>query len=191
VTIENSSVHNLTSYGIFVGSNQNPPSLTATVLKNQVTASGINIYNFNANASITSNVITGGYGIVMRENSVGSITSNTISNANPDGIFDFARTSHSIKSNLILNSINDGIDLFNVTNATIDLNTITNSPVGIALNCSTGNTIKNNNINDVGTGVLYVPSSVTLVNNTYNNVDIITTGCGFAGTTPPPMLPLP
>ena len=91
VTIENSSVHDVNKFGIFVASNQVPPSLTATILKNDVGAAGqFNIVNLNANASITNNVTTGGgEGIFMARNSVGSITGNTILNAST-GILDDA-----------------------------------------------------------------------------------------------------
>jgi hypothetical protein len=196
VTIENSSVHDVNAWGIVVVSNQVPPSLTATILKNDVLAAGnINIFNNAANASITSNVVTGAVeGISMAPNSVGSITGNTILNAS-HGIFDETTTSHSIKSNLILNSTNDGIFLsvaVAAKNATIESNTITKSPVGIEFDCSPGpDTVKSNNISDVTVGLDFVQLSITSV-NTYNNVDTIRTGgCGFAPTTAPssPLLP--
>jgi len=193
VTIENSSVHDVNFFGIFVASNQTPPSLTATILKNDVMAGLVNIYNYNANASITSNVTTGGnYGATMIQNSVGSITSNTISNAFY-GIKDSAQTSSSIKSNLLFNSTSSGIFLFNTINATIELNTITKAPIGIEFSCSPGpNTVKSNNISDVSTGLDQVPVSVGPLVNVYNNVDTIRTGgCGFARTAAPPSPLLP
>src|ERR1700686_5458261 len=95
---------------ILLTSSQNPPSLTATILKNDVASSGFGIYNHTANTIITSNLVNGGkYGIVMDFLSVGSVTSNTISNANFAAIYDGAQKSHSIKFNLLWNSGNSGI----------------------------------------------------------------------------------
>jgi len=188
VTIENSSVHDVDWFGIFVASNQTPPTLTATILKNYVTVTSyISIYNYNANASITSNVISGSqYGVVMLSNSVGSITSNTVSNAGY-AIFDEASTSN-IKSNLILNSTYFAIEILSPSNATIESNTIRKAPVGIEFGCSAGPTVKSNTISDVTTGLDFVPLSVVSP-NTYDNVDTIRNGgCGFAPTT---ALPLP
>jgi parallel beta-helix repeat protein len=188
VTIENSSVHDANEFGIYVASNQTPPTLTATVLRNHVvTSSLIAIGNYNANASITSNVVTGGgaYGIAMINNSVGSITSNTVSNAYY-GIYVYVGSptsqSSSIKSNLVLNSIYYGVWIAGANNATIESNTITKGPVGIEFQCSAGpgpNTVKNNTISDVTIGLDSVPLSVVSP-NTYDNVDTIRTGgCGF------------
>jgi len=193
VTIENCSVHDVNNFGIFVASSQTPPSLTATILKNDVASSFLGIYNNSANATITSNLVTGRtFGIVMDGSSIGSITSNTVSNANA-GIYAAAVTSSSIKSNLVWNSISYGIYLSDKTNAaTIELNTITKAPVGIEFSCSAGpNTVKTNTISDVTTGLDLVPLSVVST-NTYDNVDTIRTGgCGFARTPAPPLLPLP
>ena len=186
VTIENSSVHDVNDLGIFVASTQIPPSLTATILKNDVASSNSSIFNYNANATITSNVVDGGnYGILMYPNAVGSIISNTVVNTMIYGIYDAAQTSHSIKSNLIWNSTDVGIAMISPTNATIELNTITKAPVGIEFNCSPGpNTVKSNNISDVTTGLDQVPVSVGSLVDVYNNVDTIRTGgCGFARTT--------
>jgi len=193
VTIENSSVHDMGDYGIILGSSQNPPSLTVTILKNDVASSFGGIGNNGANAIITSNLVTlvtgGSYGIVMdgyRSSTTGSITSNTVSNANIAAIYDSAQTSISIKSNLLWNSANVGIGI-NAVNATIELNTITKASVGIEFSCSKGpNTVKSNTISDVTTGLDQVPLSVVSA-NTYDNVDILRTStCGFAPTTAPP-----
>ena len=177
----------MNKFGIFVASNQVPPSLTATILKNDVASSYVGIYNFSANATITSNLVTGGqYGIAMGFGSIGSVTSNTVSNANIAAIYDSAQTSISIKSNLLWNSANVGIGI-NAVNATIELNTITKASVGIEFSCSKGpNTVKSNTISDVTTGLDQVPLSVVSA-NTYDNVDILRTStCGFAPTTAPP-----
>jgi parallel beta-helix repeat protein len=201
VTIENSSVHDANELGIYVASNQTPPTLTATVLRNHVvTSSFVSIGNYNANASITSNVVTvtggGAYGIAMVNNSVGSITSNTVSNAYY-GILVYVGSptsqSSSIKSNLVLNSIYYGVWIEGANNATVESNTIVQGPVGIEFQCSAGlgsNTVKNNTISDVTIGLDSVPSSVVSP-NIYDNVDTIRTGaCGFAPTAPP-LPPLP
>jgi len=189
MTIENSSVHDVVD-GIVLGSSQNPASLTATILKNDVVSSGAGIGNIGANAIIASNLVTlvtgGSYGIAIEFSSIGSITSNTVSNANIAAIYDTAQTSHSIKSNLLWNSA-AGIYIVDAVNATIESNTITKASVGIEFSCSKGpNTVKSNTISDVTTGLDQVPLSVVSA-NTYDNVDTLRTStCGFARTTAPP-----
>jgi Periplasmic copper-binding protein (NosD) len=182
VTIENSSVYNVNQYGIFLESNKTPPSLTATILKNQVAMSSFSytgISATNVTISITSNFIAGGsVGITLGANTAGSITSNTVSGAGT-GIQDAAQKSLVIKSNVLWNSTNHGIDIFGA-NSTIESNIITMAPVGIEFNCSIGpNTVNNNIIGDSTLGLDQVPSTVVSA-NTYDNVDSIriTGNCG-------------
>jgi hypothetical protein len=182
VTIENSSVHDVSEYGIFLESNQTPPSLTATVLKNQVAMISNSIAGITAtdvNVNITSNFITGGlFGIAPGANTGGSITSNTVSGASI-AIEDSAQKSLAIKSNVLWNPTNHGIDIFAV-NSTVESNIITMAPVGIEFNCNIGPNIVNNNIiSDSTLGLGQVPSTVVSA-NTYDNVDNvrITGNCG-------------
>jgi hypothetical protein len=62
MTIENCDVHDVDSEGVFVGSNQRPPTLTATVKGNMIAAGGALGYSIfdEAAGSITNNIIANG-----------------------------------------------------------------------------------------------------------------------------------
>jgi copper-binding protein NosD len=187
VVIENSSVHDVDFIGIIAGSDQTPPTLTATIKANDVAASDIGIYAYTGAAgSVTGNIVTAGsYGILSITPSV-LISGNTITNS-PTGIYAGA-PGVSAKSNKIWNSSIAGIVLFG-TGMTIQSNVITKSPVGIEFNCQTGNTVTQNTINDAAIGLDLVPLITATPADSFLNVATIRTdGCGFvaAHATPPP-----
>ncbi len=174
VTIENSSIHNVDQNGVFVLSNQTPPTLTATIKGNNVAAvSTYGIYS-DAAGSITGNVVTAsltaGVGIFVDVNSTTSVESNTITNT-VTGIL--VGAANVVKSNLFDNSF-DGIFLL-ANGATIESNKITNSSnAAIDFYCYTG-TFTSNTINDASVGLNRVPASFS-GSNTFDNVPTIKTG---------------
>ncbi len=169
VTIENSSIHNVDSYGVFLLSNQTPPTLTATVKGNYVAANLVGIY-FVAAGSADSNFIVGSdYGIIL--DSTATAENNTVANAESFGILAEA-AGDIVKSNTVLNS-SYGIYL-NANGTTIKSNKVTNSnAIGIALNCYTA-TVASNTINDAPVGLYDVPSFSG--SNTFDNVPTVQGG---------------
>jgi hypothetical protein len=170
VTIENSSVHDVNFIGIFVLSNQTPPTLTATVKGNRVVTYENGILD-QAGGTVTGNFISAGFtAIALQNGSSASVTGNTLTDAQV-GIT-VGNGGNVVKSNVIWNS-QYGIDLFG-NGATIQSNNVAKATVGIKFGCFTG-TVSGNTINDAGTGIDTVPSSFTLV-NTFENVDTIRAG---------------
>jgi parallel beta-helix repeat protein len=171
VTIENSSIHDVNFAGIFVLSNQTPPTLTATVKGNRVSSTGTGISD-QAGGTVTGNVVSAGFdGIDLTNESTASATGNTVTNT--QRAITVGSGGNAVKANIIWNSSIAGISLFG-SGATIEANNITQGSVGIEFGCFTG-TVSSNTINDAGVGIESVPSSVILV-NTFENVDITRTG---------------
>jgi parallel beta-helix repeat protein len=179
VTIENCSVHDVTS-GIYVASNQTPPTLTATVKGNNVAnASYYGIVAYDVGGTITGNVIVASSGGIVVE-APASVLSNTITDTKFG--MTFLDGAAIVKSNVVSNS-SVGITLDGV-GATIEGNKITKaSGMGIDFLCIAGNTISGNTISDTPIGVGDVPSSLT-VSNTYYNVDTIRSGACTSAVTP-------
>jgi parallel beta-helix repeat protein len=177
VTIENCDIRDVDSGGIFVGSNQRPPTLMATVKGNMIAVGGAgggaglgySIYD-KAAGSVTNNIIANG--AISAGNAVSnSVLNNTITGG-PIVVAQFGAT---VKFNTLFESVSDGIDVRS-SNATVESNTIVGAAQsGINLFCHTGNTVSGNTISDTLVGVTLVPSSQT-VTNTYYNVEFVREG---------------
>ena len=121
VTIDNCTITNNTTYGIFVAGTQH------TISNNDVSA---NI----------------AYGIVLGNTQNHTLQGNTVSN-NVDGIWLWDSSNSQITANILQSNSNSGINLRNSTNNPIQQNTISLNNHGIYLEqSSTGNTISDNNI---------------------------------------------
>jgi parallel beta-helix repeat protein len=179
VTIENCDVHDVDDIGIFIGSNQGPPTLTATIKGNvivEVPADLFGIYD-KAAGSVTNNFIggVGNIGISVGNTASNSVLSNIVTNEGL-GIF-VSHSGATVKFNTIFASVfsaGPAIAL-DSSSATVESNTIRDAYVGIDLGCSTGNTVSGNTIWDAQFGIYNVPASLT-VTNTYHNVDQIRSG---------------
>ena len=177
VTIENSDVHDVDNTGIFVGSNQKPPTLTAAIQKNAIVSPFIGITD-KAAGSVANNIIAGviasnsAYGIDAAYVASNTVLSNTITNMDYGIVVrQFAST---VKFNTILNSLNDGI-ILSPSKSTVESNTIIGAFIGIDFVCRPGNAVSGNTISDALFGIGLVPSG-QIVTNTYRNVDTIRSG---------------
>jgi parallel beta-helix repeat protein len=169
VTIENSSIHDATFYGIYAVSNQTPPTLTATIRGNRVSTTPItgNGIRDESAGTVVGNVINAtSDGIDVLSGSTATVVANTVSNTQR-GVT-VSGPANFVKSNTIFNSSIAGIQLYG-NGATVENNNITEAPVGIEFGCFTG-TVSGNTINDASTGIDAVPTSFSLV-NTFQNVD--------------------
>lgn len=185
VTIENCDIHDVDRWGIFLASNQTPPTLDATVKGNDVEGGPAGpiegIYSFGGAGTITSNVVTdvlvyGIFGYGFTGSILGNTTSNTEANTNAVGI-GLLGSGEVVKSNTVTNnngSASSGILIYDST-ATVENNKITNSYVGIEFDCQTS-TVSGNTISDAAIAIDQVPSGLT-VTNKYYDVDTIRTEC--------------
>jgi parallel beta-helix repeat protein len=166
VTIENSSIHDVTFYGIYAVSNQTPPTLTATIRGNRVSTTGSGIRDQSA-GTVVGNVINAAFdGIDVLTGSTATVAANTVSNTQR-GVT-VSGPANVVKSNTIFNSSIAGIQLYG-NGATVENNNITKGPVGVEFGCFTG-TVSGNTIDDASTALDAVPTSFNLV-NTFQNVD--------------------
>lgn len=181
VTIENCDIHDVDDEGIFVGSNQSPPTLTATVNANMIAEPRVGITD-RAAGSITNNIIAAhGFGILAGNGASNSVLSNTITITNPPGAWGISvGPSATVKFNKIFNVGTSNFSTIGIvlasSGATVESNTVKDADFGIEFNCHTGNTVSGNTIWDVYLGIHQVPSTQTGT-NTYRNVDIIKSGC--------------
>ncbi len=168
VTIKNSSIHDVTFYGIYAASNQTPPTLTAAIRGNRIstTASGTGIWDQSAGTVAGNFVQANSDGIDIVNGSTSSVAANTVLNAQRGITVDGSGSV--VKSNTIFNSSIAGIQLFG-NGATVKNNNITESAVGIEFGCFIG-TVSGNTINDASTGIDGVPASFIL-GNSFENVD--------------------
>ena len=173
ITIENSNVNVSSFVGVWVCSNQNPSTLTASIKGNVVTTAQTAI-------AVTCNSGQGGV-----TNAAGSVSSNTISGATVNGVF--AESASSVVSGNTINGGQAGVNVFAATsvtsnrisnstaaaialqiaNATVKTNNIMQSPIGIEFNCHMG-TVSGNIINGTPTGIDTVPAAFTEINTFYN-----------------------
>jgi len=180
VTIENNYLSGQIS-GIFIDSNQETSTLTAAVKNNYISITGgfVALQSLdNAQGSMSNNFITfltpgQGLGVWAGAQHV-SISGNWIYNGSI-GINSEA-SAVSVTSNQILNCIT-GI-VIGVGPATIKTNGIVSTSGAIEFDCTTGNTVTGNIINDTATGLDRVPSGFTGSNTFYNVGTRITDGCG-------------
>lgn len=173
MTIENSSVHNTSEYGIFANG-----SFAPTIKSNSVSATGyygilITTYGGEATLNVVAN--SQQYGIMAEALVVGesvSVSSNTLVNS-PDGITTIGGDV-SVKSNKIFQSSANGVYVY-AGGATIESNDITDAGVGIEFSCNTA-TVTQNTINDVTTGLDQVPAGDS-GSNTFYNTSKISVAC--------------
>lgn len=187
VTIENCSVHDFNSMGIFVETNQSPSTLNATVRGNSVDATNATASVFGiailSGGVITNNTITGpGAGSFNAQGLTGqngSFTAsiNVITNWE-SAIVDFNAGTY---TNNTIRETSVGF-AFNTSGATVNSNTIAHVAIsGIEFNCNTG-TVRGNTIDDAGTGLNDVPGSQNSTNNFFNVVTIRNDGCSDASS---------
>jgi len=191
VTIENGDVNNDSATGIWVYSNQSPPTLIALVKGNYISAydgvvsfgvagsvSGNNIFPSyigmvagSPSSAASGNTVTGGnFGFVIDAPGV-AISGNTVNNAPHGVVVDFPG---SVTSNHISNSGTAAISL-NANGATIKTNTMTQVLVGVEFNCYSATT-SGNTINGATWGLHTVPSAFSGVNTFYNVLAVRTGG---------------
>jgi parallel beta-helix repeat protein len=177
VTVQNSTVYNADSAGIFAGSGTTP-SLTANLTNNVVNASA-------AVAAIDSDSV------------LGKVNANNVTNSE-FGVYDLSNIN--VQGNTIMGSTfgiymanggtasgnqvsgaSEGV-LLGAAGATLNNNTImTSTTAGVELGCFSA-TLTGNLINDAPVGVDAAPLTVGLGSNTFaNTATTFTNGCAFAG----------
>jgi hypothetical protein len=178
VTIENNYLNGQMS-GVFVDSNQETPSLTAAVENNyfSIIGGGTALESLdNAKGSMSDNFIaftTAGEGMgVWAGAEHVSISGNWIYNCS---IGINSEASAAITANRILSCISGVV--IGSSDSTIKTNSITNSSGAIEFDCTTGNTVTGNIINDTATGLDRVPAGFTGSNTFYNVGAVSTGGC--------------
>jgi hypothetical protein len=179
ITIENNETHADSIAGIAVGSNQLPSSsLTAVVKNNYLWANGTGVMSLgNAQGSISGNFIAespGGTGVSAGSANV-AVSGNWIEHQNV-GI-DIERTMVSVTSNRIFASLTNGISI-GVGGVTVKSNDIAyTTGNAIEFNCTAGDTVTGNTINNANVGLAGVPASFTGGNQFYNVATARTGGC--------------
>jgi parallel beta-helix repeat protein len=150
VTIDNCTITNNTTYGIFVAGTQH------TISNNDV----------SANAA---------YGIVLGNTQNHTLQGNTVSN-NVDGIWLFDSTNNQITANTLQSNSNSGINLRSSMSNPIQQNTISLNNHGIYLEqSSTGNTISDNNITQNTTNLYNDQPDTIVAENTWWGTTICST----------------
>jgi hypothetical protein len=180
VTVENSSMQGFDNGGITGGTNTGVSELTATIRDNYLTGGapvcnpdcipvGI-FFGVGTTASITGNLITGGYAGIMVGSPQGpiSVSKNTIVGS-ANGIQGFAGAV-SVTSNAIYNTSATGI----WGNALATGNTIVQSGTAIDFDCL-DDTVHSNTILGAVDGIINVPPGLAPM-NTYHNVGTISSG---------------
>lgn len=178
VTIRNSSVYNVDSAGIFVGSGPTP-TLTANVDNDVVSASAATaaIDADSVDGQVQNNTVsTATFGVFDLSPNV-TVASNTIEGTNY-GIY--LGSGGKASGNRVSGSSIDGI-LLGASGATLTNNRIlTTTTAGVELGCFAAS-VSGNIINDAPIGFDEAPLATNLMNNTlYNTATTITNGCAFA-----------
>jgi len=179
VTIENSQINAGSIAGISVGSDQIPSSLTAVVKNNYIWTSPVGIMSLgNSQGSISGNFIAsypgGGTGVWAGSANV-AISGNWIEKQSI-GI-DIEGTIVSVTSNRIFASTTTGINI-GVGGVTVKGNGIVyTTGNAIEFNCTAGDTVTGNTINNANVGLAGVPASFTGGNQFYNVATARTGGC--------------
>jgi hypothetical protein len=177
VTVQNSTVYNVDSAGIFAGSGTTP-TLTANLTNNVVNASAAvaaidsDSVQGKVNGNTTSNSVFG----VFDLSSI-PVQGNTITFATTAGIY--MANGGTASSNLVSGS-GEGV-LLGGAGATLTNNDImTSTTAGVEMGCFSA-TLNNNLINDAPVGVDAAPLTVGLGSTTFaNTATTFTNGCGFA-----------
>jgi hypothetical protein len=177
VTVQNSTVYNVDSAGIFAGSGTTP-TLTANLNNNVVNASAAvaaidsDSVKGQVNGNDVSNSVFGVYDI-----SNINVQTNTIVGATTAGIY---MANGGTASGNDVSGSSEGV-LLGANGATLKGNTIMSSTTaGVELGCFSA-TVNNNLINDAPVGVDAAPTTVALGSNTFaNTTTTITNGCAAA-----------
>jgi hypothetical protein len=177
VTVQNSTVYNVDSAGIFAGSGTTP-TLAANLTNNVVNASAAvaaidsDSVQGKVNGNTTSNSVFGVYDL-----SSIPVQGNTITFATTAGIY--MANGGTASSNLVSGS-SEGV-LLGGAGATLTNNDImTSTTAGVEMGCFSA-TLNNNLINDAPVGVDAAPLTVGLGSTTFaNTATTFTNGCGFA-----------
>ena len=180
VTIRNSSVYNVDSAGIFVGSGPTP-TLTANLSNNVVNASAAvaaidsDSVQGKVNANNVSNSVFGVYDL-----STINVQENTIMGATT-GIY--MANGGTASGNQVSGS-SEGV-LLGASGATLSDNKImTSTTAGVELGCFSA-TLNGNLINDAPVGVDAAPTTVFLGSNIFaNTATTFTNGCAAAALAP-------
>ncbi len=176
VTIQNSIVRNYDATGILVGTNQTPPSLTVNIKGNYVPGGFNGIFTFFNAGVVSGNVATNNAQANIVAEAQVTVSGNTFTDSPFAGIWAFSQVT--ITSNKVERNAN-GI-ILDIGPSTAQSNTISDSTIGIEFDCTSGNTVSKNFINDASTGINLVPSGF-VGSNSYFSVDTIRSGgCGFA-----------
>jgi hypothetical protein len=171
VTIQNSSVLDMDGVGIEVGTDQTPPTLTATIKGNTID-SNLGILTFRNAGSVTGNVVSAVNTALYLRAPASTVSGNTIPKSDI-GIY-AAEDGVSATSNKISDS-RIGI-VIGAANTTFQSNTVTRTTTGIGFYCHTA-TVAHNTINDAMVGQADVPASFASPNTFFNVSTIRTGGC--------------
>ncbi|MGA9978397.1 MAG: hypothetical protein WBQ08_07175 [Candidatus Sulfotelmatobacter sp.] len=184
VTVEDNNVQNFDDAGIYAETNSSGSELTATIKGNDLAAlvgttslpTGIYL-KAGLTASVTSNLITGGYEGVLIDGGKGSVSGNKAV-SNGVGI-DIETGGVSVTSNTIYTT-GGGYDIGIIINsavAPVTGNTIVEAPIGIFLDCVAGTNVHSNTILNSTLGLYEVPSGAIGANSYYNVGTINAGGC--------------
>jgi|HubBroStandDraft_6_1064221.scaffolds.fasta_scaffold03847_2 hypothetical protein len=185
VTVENCSLHDFDSTGVFTQTNSTSSELTAKlegtlIAISDSAPSSIPAVILDPGSTVTAsdNYIKAGngYGFFL-QGAAGSVTSNTVVGGLA-GAYVLADGAISFNSNKVLDSATYAIYIDAPTTLTeMQGNTLTKGITGIEFNCnSTNSKVRSNTIMDFTTGVDQLPSGATSA-NTYFNVSTETTTC--------------
>jgi hypothetical protein len=197
ITIGNNSVHDFDDDGIVALSNQNPPTLTATIEKNVVTASGdtVGIFTVGIGGTITDNVVTGvgigiyewdffptTPGITISSNTVADIQSGS-GKFSGEGTGIFVRAGSTASMNKVSNAptgfaLQASADGSSSSGPSLISNATENTTLAVEFSCIPGPVLKSNTFNDSQTGFDKVPTGFVIkpTANPYYNIDTIQTG---------------
>ena len=171
VTVQNSTMHTIGSWGIYAESLASGTSLTTVLKSNFASANNTAIYlDSGSSSTVTNNIINGSdNGILTNAGATGSVSGNTTVAsgvgiaAGADGV--------SITGNKIMGSLVKGISVTTGA-AAIQQNSIISAPVGIDFGCTSNANVNSNILSEIQSGLNNVPSGVTTT-NTYFNVGVI------------------
>jgi hypothetical protein len=183
VTVEHNNLQDFDYAGIYAETNSSSSQLSVTLEGNDLATnfvfsqipSGIDL-GAGQTASVTGNLISGGFKGVLINGGKGTVSENTVVSA-PVGV-DIENNGVSVKSNTIYNAIgcglfcNTGVGIgiyANSAAAAVTGNTVAQSGIGIYFNCAAGKNVHGNTILDATLGLFGVPSG-TVSTNTYYNV---------------------
>jgi hypothetical protein len=177
VTVQNSTVYNVDSAGIFAGSGATP-TLTANLNKNVVNASAAvaAIDSDSVQGQVTENNVSNSVFGVYDVSNI-NVQENTIIGATTAGIY---MANGGTASGNAVSGSGEGV-LLGASGATLKYNVIMSSTTaGVELGCFSA-TVSNNQINDAPVGVDAAPTTVALGSNTFSNTaTTFTNSCGFA-----------